>query len=61
MGISSRLTHYLIASVGSTLITKDDFGAEVEDFEMESRAELLEYLENRTLTFPELIESISYG
>lgn len=59
MGISNNLTHYLIASIGSTLISKD-FGPNAEEFELSSRAELLDLLQNRGMTFPELIEAISY-
>ncbi|XP_050713838.1 uncharacterized protein LOC126996936 isoform X2 [Eriocheir sinensis] len=60
MGVSSGLTHYLIVSIGSTLISKDNYGPNPEEFELKSRAELLEYLQNRSMSFPELIESISY-
>lgn len=60
LGISNHLTHYLIASIGSTLISKDNFGPEAEDFEQRNRAELLELLQKLNLTFPELIEAVSY-
>ena len=59
MGISSSLTHYLVASVGSTFVlreTQDERSA----FWEEGHAELEHVLADRNMTFADLIQALSY-
>ena len=60
MGINSRLTHYLIASVGASFVLGGASGSEREVFWQEGHAELLRYLAARNMNFAELIHALSY-
>ncbi|XP_045124134.1 uncharacterized protein LOC123512043 [Portunus trituberculatus] len=61
MGISSSLTHYLVASVGSTFVLREtQSGSDRAMFWEEGHAELQRIMADRNMTFADLIQAVSY-